>query len=119
MAIVDYLIGAVLTLAPLIAGFVMKIFPPKKINRFYGFKTKITAQNQQTWDYAHKVCANVLLIYSIIAVIIYSIVLLLHIFVIKKLAYLMIFLGLALAIVGVITAFLIVQIKTKNYSKQL
>lgn len=47
MTVFYYIIGAVLTLAPLIAGIVIKFYPPKKINKFYGFKTKTTAQNQQ------------------------------------------------------------------------
>lgn len=118
MTVFNYIVGAVLTLAPLTAGIMIKFFPPKKINRFYGLKTKTTAQNQQTWDYAHKVCANTLLIYSIFGVVVYIIALILHIVIIKQKSYIMFLLGLILALLGALTAFLIAQIKTKKFSRQ-
>lgn len=32
--------------------------PPKSINGFYGYRTSRSMKNQQTWDYAHRVCGK-------------------------------------------------------------
>lgn len=32
--------------------------PPKHINSFYGYRTSRSMKNQQTWDFAHKVCGK-------------------------------------------------------------
>lgn len=36
----------------LLAGVTMKIFPPKKINSFYGYRTINSMKNQANWDFA-------------------------------------------------------------------
>lgn len=33
-------------------GFILLKFPPKKINRVYGYRTKNSMQSQEKWDYA-------------------------------------------------------------------
>lgn len=35
-------------------GTIMYIFPPKKINFLYGYRTKNSMKNQQTWDFSQK-----------------------------------------------------------------
>lgn len=35
-----------------IAGFVLKRYPPKHINSLYGHRTKKSMKNQKTWDFA-------------------------------------------------------------------
>ena len=35
-----------------LAGLIMKYFPPKKINSFYGYRTKSSMRNQKSWDFA-------------------------------------------------------------------
>ena len=30
--------------------------PPKNINGVYGYRTKMSRKNQQTWDFAHEYC---------------------------------------------------------------
>lgn len=39
-------------------------FPPKKINKLYGYRTVKAMQNQQIWDFANGVFNKNLLIYS-------------------------------------------------------
>lgn len=36
----------------IIAGIILLKFPPKKINRFYGYRTSSSMKNQERWDFA-------------------------------------------------------------------
>lgn len=36
----------------MITGFVLLKFPPKKINRLYGYRTKSSMKNKERWDFA-------------------------------------------------------------------
>lgn len=38
-------------------GFLKK--PPKDINGAYGYRTPMSMKNQDTWDFAHRVCGRV------------------------------------------------------------
>src|SRR5580698_5298318 len=38
----------------LIIGGILYLFPPKRINDFYGYKTEAAKKNQQTWDAANR-----------------------------------------------------------------
>ncbi|MCL1885481.1 MAG: SdpI family protein [Dehalococcoidia bacterium] len=48
--VLDYFFGSLMVAATLIAGIWLKTDPPKKINNIYGFRTKATSQNQETWN---------------------------------------------------------------------
>lgn len=37
-----------------IIGGIMLSYPPKKINKLYGYRTKAALRNQQTWDEANR-----------------------------------------------------------------
>jgi len=37
-----------------VIGLLMKKYPPKKINFFYGYRTSRSMKSQATWDFAHK-----------------------------------------------------------------
>lgn len=39
-------------------GWYYKTYPPKKINWWYGYRTKRTMANQEVWDYANKIGAK-------------------------------------------------------------
>ena len=39
-------------------GRVMRKNPPKDINGVYGYRTKRSMQNQDTWDFAHACCGK-------------------------------------------------------------
>ena len=38
----------------LLAGVLILIFPPKRINSLYGYRTKNSMKSQSSWDYAQK-----------------------------------------------------------------
>lgn len=52
------LIGAIFILA----GLVMLIFPPKKINSLYGYRTPSSMKNIENWNFAQKLSGKLLLI---------------------------------------------------------
>ena len=45
----------------LIVSILFKIFPAKRINRSYGYRTKASMKNQETWDYANTLMNNILI----------------------------------------------------------
>ena len=51
----------------LIGGVVFKVNPPKKINWWYGYRTKRSMENQETWDCAQKTSAQNMMKYSSIS----------------------------------------------------
>ncbi|MEA4816035.1 MAG: SdpI family protein [Lachnospiraceae bacterium] len=38
----------------LFIGTLWKKHPPKKINRIYGYRTRMSMKNMETWEFAHK-----------------------------------------------------------------
>lgn len=50
----------------LVTGFVLNQFPPKKINYLYGYRTKNSMRNQQSWDFAQQFSSKLLIKYGII-----------------------------------------------------
>lgn len=118
MIIFSYVIGSIFVSATILAGLPLKYFPPKKDNPWYGFKTKATSKNRETWVYGHKICANTLLIYSVFSTLLFVAILLIKSDFFNERAYLIIILGLLLALAGVIITTIIVQIKTIKYGKQ-
>ncbi|MDO4188735.1 MAG: SdpI family protein [Lachnospiraceae bacterium] len=82
----EILINAVMVLfAPIlfiIAGAIQKNHPPKNINRTVGFRTALSMESQEAWDYANKQIGVywvkvgiVELIVSVIAVILLTVLL--------------------------------------------
>jgi len=112
-------LGIIFVVAPLIAGSLLKFFPPKKINDLYGIKTKVTSKNQETWDYAHKVCAITLLIYSIFSIAAFAMILIFAKNFLDEHFYLRIVFGLVFALLGVAVAGITTQVKTKAYNNTL
>lgn len=45
----------------IIAGFILFKNPPKKINWFYGYRTKTSMKNQKLWDLAQIYAAKVMM----------------------------------------------------------
>ncbi len=41
-------------IAIILTAIIMTIFPPKKINSFYGFRTNRSMKNQENWDFAQQ-----------------------------------------------------------------
>ncbi|MPS71691.1 MAG: SdpI family protein [Chryseobacterium sp.] len=46
----------------IIAGLVMLIFPPKKINTLYGYRTPRSMKNIDNWNFAQQFSAKLMLI---------------------------------------------------------
>lgn len=52
----------------MVLGFIFKVFPPRKINGIYGYRTKLSMKNQDTWNEAQKYSANTFVIFGFIYV---------------------------------------------------
>lgn len=115
MSIFFYIMGSLLAAAPLIAGIILKIRPPKNINGIYGFRTKLSASSQEAWDYSQKVCANSLLIYSIPELLLWGAVLALSIIYLRGYEWLPFVIGFVFAILGVICVTVVTHKKTRKY----
>ncbi len=46
------------------AGLLMLIFPPKKINMIYGYRSKNSMKDQQRWNFAQHYAAKKMMIYG-------------------------------------------------------
>jgi len=58
----EYLIASTVTsLAFIIGGVLWKVYPPKKINYLYGYRTRRSMSNQQIWNYANTIGAKMFL----------------------------------------------------------
>lgn len=44
----------------IVCGLIMYIFPPKKINSLYGYRTAASMKSQAKWDFAQKYGAKVI-----------------------------------------------------------
>ena len=49
----------------LIIFFIYFKYPPKKINYFYGYRTRRSMQNNETWSFANKYAAKLLINFSV------------------------------------------------------
>lgn len=45
----------------MIMGIIMNIFPPKKINGLYGYRTASSMKSQEKWDFAQKYSAKIMM----------------------------------------------------------
>ncbi|MEY3679268.1 MAG: SdpI/YfhL protein family, partial [Bacteroidota bacterium] len=50
----------------LITATIFCLFPPRRINYWYGYRTSYSMQNQEIWDYANKTAANYFFLFSLI-----------------------------------------------------
>ncbi len=71
---VPLLVGSVF----LFAGILMFVFPPKKINYLYGYRTQNSMKNLERWNFAQKlssrlmiICGALLLITGIVGLILF------------------------------------------------
>ena len=55
-----FLIPILIGLTFVIAGIIMIIIPPKKINSLYGYRTSSSMKSQERWDFSQKYAAQVL-----------------------------------------------------------
>ncbi|WP_452232535.1 SdpI family protein [Lacinutrix sp. MEBiC02595] len=50
----------------ILTGIIMQLFPPKKINPLYGYRTRNSMKNQNNWDFAQKYAAKLLTIIGVV-----------------------------------------------------
>ena len=50
----------------LVIGILFKLFPPRKINGFYGYRTWTSMNNIKSWNYAQKIGAYSFIIVGLI-----------------------------------------------------
>lgn len=50
----------------ILAGAIMYVFPPKKINSFYGYRTASSMQSQQKWNFAQTYSAKIMMLTGLI-----------------------------------------------------
>lgn len=48
-----------LPLSMMLFGYLFYYKTPKTINGVYGYRTKMSRKNQQTWEFAHKYCGKI------------------------------------------------------------
>lgn len=50
----------------IVAGVTLYVFPPKKINGLYGYRTQTSMQSQQKWDFAQTYSAKIMMLTGLI-----------------------------------------------------
>jgi len=50
----------------ILAGVILYVFPPKKINGLYGYRTQTSMQNQQKWDFAQTYSGKIMMLTGLI-----------------------------------------------------
>jgi len=69
--LIHWLFGPQLVgLVMLIAGYIQKASPPKKVNELYGYRTQSSMRNQQTWDLGNSYAAQLMINMGFIAIVI-------------------------------------------------
>ena len=58
------------TLILTVIGLVFWMYPPKKINEFYGYRTTRSRKSQEAWDFAQRYSAKLLTIFGFAALIV-------------------------------------------------
>ena len=54
----------------LVVGVVFWMYPPKKINEFYGYRTTRSRKSQEAWDFAQRYSAKLMTIFGLVALIV-------------------------------------------------
>lgn len=50
----------------IVIGYIYKLKPPKEINQLYGYRTRRSMKNQEIWDYANKIGAQMIIYVGVI-----------------------------------------------------
>lgn len=59
------IVGVVVT----VVAIIFKVFPPKKINMWHGYRSKTSVESQEAWDAAQKYNSKLILIEGVILII--------------------------------------------------
>ena len=66
MVYVYYINALILT----VVGVVFWMYPPKKINEFYGYRTTRSRKSQEAWDFAQRYSAKLMTLFSFAALLV-------------------------------------------------
>lgn len=58
----------ILPVVVLIAGIILLAAPPQKINSIYGFRTKTSSKNEETWVYCNRLCAVFMIAVGVVSI---------------------------------------------------
>ena len=61
------------TLIITVVGVVFWMYPPKKINEFYGYRTIRSRKSQEAWDFAQRYSAKLMTVLGLVALAVASI----------------------------------------------
>jgi uncharacterized membrane protein len=61
LLVVNLMMGPLL----LAVGVIMKIFPPRNINGFYGYRTPRSMRSLEAWREANAFCANAMIVLAV------------------------------------------------------
>jgi len=50
----------------ILAGIILYVFPPKKVNGLYGYRTQTSMQSQQKWNFAQTYSAKIMMLTGLI-----------------------------------------------------
>lgn len=53
-----------------IAGLILRLFPPKRINNIYGYRTPKSKKNMENWKLANKYSSILLMIFGLLLLLI-------------------------------------------------
>jgi uncharacterized membrane protein len=56
MVLMPVLIGAIFIVAGILSG----LYPPKKISHYYGYRTRRSMRDQESWDFANRFAPKVM-----------------------------------------------------------
>lgn len=59
MNIGKFLVSLVIPLIIWAGGLILQTHPPKQVNRFWGYRTSRSMQNQETWDFAQRALSGI------------------------------------------------------------
>ena len=57
--IYSFVTALLVPLILMLCGYLLYYKTPKRINGFYGYRTKMSRKNQKTWDFANQYCGRV------------------------------------------------------------
>ncbi len=57
-ALTQVFLMVLVPLVQLVAGLLMWLRPPARINPIYGYRTKLSMKNEDTWAFAHRHCGR-------------------------------------------------------------
>jgi len=65
-----YFDNSIVGIILLVAGIMLKTWPPDSINTTYGYRTPFSRKNQNTWDEGNRFCAIMMIIAGILSLIV-------------------------------------------------